>query len=59
MWEDGGAAERGGAGAAWRGASQAIPEQYMVLVMCRDEKQQVELLARFAGEGLEVKALLS
>jgi hypothetical protein len=38
---------------------QAIPEQYLVLVTCRDEKQQVELLERFRGEGLECKALLS
>jgi hypothetical protein len=38
---------------------QNVLSQYMVLVMCRDEKQQLELLGRFAGEGLEVKALLS
>jgi hypothetical protein len=38
---------------------QAIPEQYLVLVTCRDEQQQVELLERFQGEGLECKALLS
>ena len=38
---------------------QAIPEQYLVLVTCRDERQQVELLERFQGEGLECKALLS
>jgi hypothetical protein len=31
----------------------------MVLVMCQGEKQQLELLERFAGEGLECKALLS
>jgi len=30
-----------------------------VLVVCRDERQQLELLARFAEEGLKVKALLS
>jgi hypothetical protein len=36
-----------------------IPEQYLVLVTCRDEKQQVELLARFQAEGLECRALLS
>jgi hypothetical protein len=35
------------------------PAQYLILVMCRDEKQQVELLGRFGGEGLECKALLS
>jgi hypothetical protein len=30
-----------------------------VLVTCRDERQQVELLGRLAGEGLECRALLS
>ena len=41
----------------WR--PQEIPEQYLVLVTCRDEKQQVELLERFRREGLECKPLLS
>jgi hypothetical protein len=36
-----------------------IPEQFFVLVTCRDEKQQVELLTRFSGEGLECRALLT
>ncbi len=36
-----------------------LPEQFLVLVTCRDEAQQVELLARFQGEGLPCKALLS
>src|SRR5262249_9368726 len=31
---------------------QAVPAQYMVLVMCSDERQQLELLERFGGEGL-------
>jgi hypothetical protein len=35
------------------------PDQYLVLVTCRDEKHQVELLTRFQREGLECKALLS
>ena len=39
--------------------AQTVPEQYMLLVMCADEKQQLELLARFQGEGLECKVLLS
>jgi hypothetical protein len=42
----------------WPGP-QSIPEQYLVLVTCRDEKQQAELLERFHREGLECKALLS
>jgi hypothetical protein len=32
--------------------------QFLILATCRDEKEQVELLARFQGEGLEVKALV-
>jgi hypothetical protein len=36
-----------------------VPEQWLVLVTCRDEKQQVELLERFRREGVECRALLS
>ena len=36
-----------------------IPEQFLLLVTCRDEKQQVELLQRFHDEGIQVKALIS
>jgi hypothetical protein len=35
------------------------PAQFLVLVTCRDERQQVELLERFRRDGLECKALLS
>jgi hypothetical protein len=38
---------------------QEVPAQYMVLVLRRDEGQQLELLGRFAAEGLDCKALLS
>ncbi len=34
-------------------------EQFLVLVTCRDERQQVELLERFRREGLECRALLT
>jgi hypothetical protein len=56
---------------AWQAAAEATlqakpgrevqmgPEQFLVLVTCRDEKHQVELLQRFKGEGLECKALLA
>ena len=37
---------------------QEVAAQYMVLVMCKDESQQLELLGRFAAEGLDCKALL-
>ena len=36
-----------------------IPEQFLLLVTCRNETQQVELLERFKREGLDCKALLS
>jgi hypothetical protein len=60
--------------AAWRAAAdglletphwnlprdiQDVPEQFVILVTCRDEKHQVELLGRFTNEGLPCKALLS
>jgi hypothetical protein len=35
-----------------------LSEEFLVLITCRDEKQQVELLGRFQGEGLECKALV-
>lgn len=35
------------------------PEQFLILVQCRDEAHQVELLGRFEAEGLSCKALLS
>src|SRR5947209_5605684 len=57
--------------AAWQAAAEAvaesklpkridsIPEQFLLLVTCRNENQQVELLERFKREGLDCKALLS
>jgi hypothetical protein len=39
--------------------AQTAPAQFMLLVMCDDEKQQLALLERFQGEGLAVKVLLS
>jgi hypothetical protein len=59
MWEE---AARQSAEAAQRLARpipQFIAEKYMVLLTCKDEKQQVELLARFQAEGLTCKALMS
>jgi hypothetical protein len=38
---------------------QAGPDQFLILLTCRDETQQVELLTRFHGEGLHCRALLS
>ena len=57
--------------AAWRSAAEAvleekprrgfdsIPEQFLILITCRDEKHQVELLERFQREELPCRALLS
>jgi len=57
--------------AAWRAEAEASmaaaapapvelgPAQYLVLVTCRDERHQVELLQRFTSEGLTCRALLS
>jgi hypothetical protein len=38
---------------------KALVEQWYVLVECRDETQQVELLRRFQAEGLTCKAVLA
>src|SRR5262249_61984440 len=35
------------------------PERFVVMIECRDEKQQVELLTRFHKEGLECKAIVT
>jgi hypothetical protein len=37
----------------------AIPEQYLILLTCRSEHHQVELLGRFRAAGLDCRALLS
>ena len=58
-WEAAANPELAALTAAPRPGEQDIPEQWLVLVTCRDEKQQVELLERFRREGLECKALLS
>ena len=36
----------------------ALPEAFYVLITCRDERQQVELLGRFKAEGLDCKAVI-
>jgi hypothetical protein len=36
-----------------------IPAEHLILVTCRDEPHQLELLGRFQAEGLECRALLS
>ena len=38
---------------------ETLPEQWYVLVTCRDEKEQVELLGRLQGEGWECRGVLS
>jgi hypothetical protein len=36
-----------------------VAEQFLILVECADEKEQIVLLERFQGEGLKCKPLLS
>ena len=36
-----------------------FPAQFLILITCRDEKHQVDLLSRLTGDGLQCKALLS
>jgi hypothetical protein len=38
--------------------TKEIAEQILILLTCRDEKEQVDLLCRFTGEGLQCKALV-
>src|SRR5438132_7633432 len=40
-------------------SADACPAQFLILVTCRDEQHQVELLNWLGGEGLECRALLS
>ena len=35
------------------------PQQFLVLIECPNEEEQVRLLERFAGEGLKCRALIS
>ena len=38
---------------------EGLPAQFLILITCRDERQQIDLLKLFGAEGLECKALLS
>lgn len=40
-------------------ARQAPPEQYLILVDCRDEAHQLDLLAKFQADGISCKAIIS
>jgi hypothetical protein len=59
LWEDAARRSLEAAEGFCKPIAQVVPQQYMVLVLCADEKQQVELLERFQSEGLACKALLS
>ena len=41
------------------GGRDTIPEQYLILIECRDEPHQVELLERFQREGLPCQAKIA
>jgi hypothetical protein len=59
MWQDAARQSLEAAERFRRAIAQAAPSQFMLLVLCDDESQQLALLERFQGEGLQVKALLS
>jgi hypothetical protein len=48
-----------GTGPASLDPAREIPDQYLILITCRNETHQAELLGRLHGEGVECKALLS
>jgi hypothetical protein len=39
--------------------TETVEEQFLILIQCRDEQEQVTLLQRFESEGLSCKALMS
>jgi hypothetical protein len=39
--------------------SEFIPEQFAIVVECKSEREQLDLLERFSDEGLTCRALLS
>jgi len=58
--------------AAWRTAAQecfkpenvdqpgrALPEQFLILIECGNEKRQAELLERLSADGLHCRALIA
>jgi hypothetical protein len=50
--------DAGGGGASGSGSGQPLVDQYKIIVTCKDEMHQTELLDRFDQEGLECKALV-
>ena len=58
-WQEGARAAQEKVSEWKRRAYDEVPEQFLILVTCRDERHQVELLERFRTEGMECRALLS
>jgi hypothetical protein len=58
MWEEAARQSLEATERARRPIGQDVPAQCMLLVMCKDEKQQLQLLERFQAEGLDCKCLL-
>jgi hypothetical protein len=54
-----GEGEGDGGGGAEPAAAEAVPEKFQVLVILDDERKQAALLERLAGEGYEVRSLIS
>jgi hypothetical protein len=40
-------------------SKRQVPEQFLVLIDCASESEQVRLLTRFQAEGLRCRALIS
>ncbi len=58
-WRAAAAASLGATVAPGSSPPEALPAQFLIVLTCRDEGQQIELLQRFAAEGLDCKALLA
>jgi hypothetical protein len=58
-WQASAAAAEAIAAATTAPEACAGPEQWLILITCRDEKHQTEMLGRLQEEGVECKALLS
>jgi hypothetical protein len=41
------------------GTRQALPDQFLILIYCASEAEQVRLLSRFQAEGVRCRALIS
>ena len=59
VWEATAQANRTALATPQPAESAAIPEQFLILITCRDEQQQIAWLRRFQSEGMDCRALIS